>query len=108
MPETRYFAPLYSDHAPGFRAELFVRFTTDRRGNLVEYAVGLRVLVDGAWQTVRLYDNAHGAPEMHRYTLDGRKMASEPVLETNTQDGFEAAKRGIRARWVEMTELWRR
>lgn len=43
------------------------------RGNRVDWAVTLTQDVDGAPQALRLWDNAHGFPEVHRFK-DGEKQ----------------------------------
>lgn len=35
---------------------------------LERYAIMLQLLIEGKWQTIRLFDNAHGDHDMHRYT----------------------------------------
>jgi hypothetical protein len=70
MPE--FALDLFSDDLPDTRAQLAVRFEVERR-RLIDYAVILRVWEGGSWANVRLYDHAHGHPEMHRYTSSGSK-----------------------------------
>jgi hypothetical protein len=64
------------------------------RGNVISYSVVLLALHGGAWRTVRVYDNAHGANEMHRYTLAGGKQPAELVHAAPPEE----ARRGIRRR----------
>lgn len=53
-----------------------VRFVTDN-GVLVTYAIALVTELRERLWTVRLYDNAHGINEMHRYTRTGGKQPGE-------------------------------
>lgn len=64
------------------RAEL-VWFVTER-GVVISYSVVLVAQHRGAWQTIRVYDNAHGQNEMHRHALHlptARRSASAPSEE---------------------------
>ena len=105
MPE--FAVDLFSEDLPDASAQLVVRFTVERR-RLVDYAVVLRVWDEGSWANVRLYDHAHGRPEMHRYTAGGSKMDSEAAPGADVQEGFDAAKAQIRESWIEMIRAWRR
>jgi hypothetical protein len=52
------------------------RILVDLEGRPMErYAVMLQLRIDGGWQTIRLLDNAHGDPDMHRYTGSERQPA---------------------------------
>jgi len=90
-----------SDHV-----ELSVWFATDR-GVLVNYAVVLIVEHDGAWHTVRVYDNAHGQNEMHRHTLGGGKQPARPFHEGDCGEAMRIARDEVLARYENMIEGWR-
>lgn len=48
-------------------AAIDVRFAT-ARDKVIGYSVVLLVREANKWRAVRLYDNAHGVHDMHRYT----------------------------------------
>src|SRR4051812_3362522 len=52
---------------------LSVRWRTRRR-DVVDYAVTLVAFESGVWETIRVYDGAHGINELHRYTQRGGKQ----------------------------------
>lgn len=70
-------------------AMLSVWFVTDR-DEVLEYAIVLLVEQDGRWRTARVYDNAHGHNDMHRYTLTGGKQPAESFQ--STADAGEAMR----------------
>lgn len=60
---------------------------------IFEYAVMLQIkTLEDRWQTIRLFDNAHGTNEMHRYT-GARKRLAEPFMEDRASN--EAMPRAI-------------
>lgn len=61
MGETSYRDQLAVD------AAIDVRFAT-ARDKVIGYSVVLLVREANKWRAVRLYDNAHGVHDMHRYT----------------------------------------
>jgi hypothetical protein len=91
-----------------FDAELTADLHTIN-GRAESYSVVLLALDEGGkLATVRVYDNQHGVPHMHRYTRAGGKQDPERTSEVTPSDGFnmalEQAERGYR----EMIEAWRR
>ena len=68
-PRTEYEFPL-SD-----TAIVYARLDTEG-GEASNYAVTLVAEENGELRTVRVYDNAHGVPEMHRYSRAGEKLTS--------------------------------
>lgn len=86
-----------------------VRFYAEYRNYPVfEYAVMLQIeAAGGRWQTIRLFDNAHGVNEMHLYTED-EKQPAEPFLEDRPSN--EAMPRMIDYlvdNWQEVVEEWK-
>lgn len=67
----------------------------------------LLALHEGEWHTVRVYDNAHGANEMHRYTLAEGKQAAEPVHAGEAGRAMRTARDEILAGFEKMIEAWR-
>lgn len=91
-------------------ADILVRLEVER-GQLLGYAVALRVYESRRFITVRLYDcvAAHEEHHMHRYTRGGSKRQPPEVLPYATvQEGFDAAVQQLRASAAEIIESWRR
>jgi hypothetical protein len=91
----------------GDAAWRFERFVTER-GELVRYAVVLMAEVEGERQPVRLFDNAHGTHDMHRYTRDGIKLPAEIFHFGPASAAKSAAIREIEENWRQMVEPWLR
>lgn len=100
MPTTSYRLPL-SD-----RAELLVWFVTER-GEVVSYSVVLTAEHEGAWHTIRVYDNAHDKNEFHRHTLAGGKQEAEPFVPGDFGAAMRAARAEILGGYDTMIEAWR-
>lgn len=88
-------------------AEIEVRFVT-RRGVLVEYAVVLLLEEDDRLHTVRVYDNAHGVHDMHRYNRAGEKQPAEAFHYGSASEALQSALGAVRDGYREMIESWRR
>ncbi len=101
MPTTSYRIPL-SD-----RADLLVWFISER-GAVVSYAIVLVSYHQGAWHTIRVYDNAHGRNEMHRHTLRGGKQPGEQFTASSYGEAMRSARMEILAEYEMMIEAWRR
>jgi hypothetical protein len=56
---------------------------------------------------LRVYDNAHGANEMHRYTLAGGKQPAELVHAGEAGEAMRAARDEVLAGYEKMIEAWR-
>lgn len=54
-----------------------------------------------------VYDNAHGANEMHRYTVAGGKQPAEPVHAGETGEAMRSARDEVLAGYEKMIEAWR-
>ena len=83
-----------------------VRFETEH-GRLTSYAVALAVEEDGEWTTLRLYDNAHGAHEMHRYNRSGAKRSALVVHHGSSSEALNAAIAAVRDGFEEIVRVWR-
>jgi hypothetical protein len=88
-------------------ADIDVRFLMDRRA-VVDYAVVLLVYERGECCTVRVYDNTHGAHDMHRYNRDGEKQPAECVHQGSAGEAMRSAIKAVRSGHKEMIESWRR
>jgi hypothetical protein len=91
----------------GHAARRYVRYAKER-GELVTYAVVLMAEVAGEFRPVRLFDNAHGTNDMHRYTRDGIKMPAETFHFGTASDAMNAAIQVIDESWEQMVEPWLR
>jgi len=88
--------------------QLVVWFATER-DRVVSYSIVLLTLHEGDWQTVRVYDNAHGRNEMHRHTLSGGKRTAEAVREeSDAGEAMRAAREEALAGYEKMIEGWLR
>lgn len=89
-------------------ASLVVWFVTERT-RVLSYAIVLLAYEAGDWHTVRVYDNAHGEHEMHRYTARGGKQPAEPVIRGgDAGDAMRAARDEVMGGYERMVEGWRR
>ena len=88
-------------------AILYARLDTEQ-GEAGGYAVILVALEDGEMKTVRVYDNAHGQPEMHRYNRNGEKQPAEAAPGSNASEGFNMALDLVSKGFMEMIDGWRR
>lgn len=73
---------------------------------LERYAIMLQLRVGGAWQTVRLLDNAHGDHDMHRYT-GAEKQSAERFAEGTTSEVAPMAIRYLIDHWEAIAESWK-
>ena len=89
-------------------AAVVIWFATER-GAVVSYSIVLLTLQAGTWETVRVYDNAHGQNEMHRHTLAGGKEAAESFnAGLDFGEAMRAARDEVLAGYERMIEGWRR
>ncbi len=95
------------DFALSDLAILFARLDTEH-GEAVGYAVTLAAEENGELHTVRVYDNAHGEPEMHRYNRAGEKQPAEQAPGATASEGFNIALDLISSGFTEMIDGWRR
>jgi hypothetical protein len=89
------------------RTRVVVRRSVAGSGTLT-YAVTLLAYDDGLWHTIRLFDNAHGMNEMHRYTRTGGKQPAAVFHLGTAREAVEAAEEEVRQRWQAMVDGWRR
>jgi hypothetical protein len=100
-PRTEYEYPLSET------AIIYARLDTEH-GEAVSYAVTLVVEEAGELRAVRVYDNAHGASEMHRYSREGKKQPAEKAPGATPSEGFNMALDLISSGFMEMIDGWRR
>jgi hypothetical protein len=84
-----------------------VRIYVEVQGRpLHRYAVTLQLLTKGYWQTIFLFDNAHGGHDMHRYT-GGTKQPAERFMEGDSRDVLPAAITFLVNHWEAIVESWK-
>lgn len=93
--------------AVGPDVEILVEFKTER-GELTGFTVLLRVRREGHWHEVRVWDNAHGRNEMHRYTRSGGKQPGVIFDRGSSAVGYRAAYADARANFEEIVDGWER
>jgi hypothetical protein len=92
---------------PARLVTLHVEFTTDHR-EVVDYAVILTFEHEGAQETIRVYDGAHGHNDMHRYTRTGGKQAAEVFEAGSLGQGLRAAIAHCKDGYDEIIRGWHR
>ena len=73
---------------------------------LARYAIMLQLLIDGRWQTIRLFDNAHGDHDMHRYT-GSEKQPAERFAEGAVNEIAPQAIDYLIEHWEAIADSWR-
>lgn len=84
-----------------------VRFLRRRR-IVVDYTIVLLAYEREALRTVRVYDNTHGAHDMHRYNQEGVKRHPESFHQGSAGEAMRSAIEAVRNGYTEMIESWRR
>jgi hypothetical protein len=100
--------PYEREHFQPLAERVRIRFRRDR-GPEFRYSITLEALVDGAWQTIRSWDNAHRADEhhMHRHTrTGGQEPATVRVDATGVNDAVHSAIEAAAAGHEEMIRSW--
>ena len=92
-------------HRIGRDAWMRVRLTTVD-GVLTSYAVVLAALDGPTPRTIRVFDNAHGRNEMHRYTRSGGKERGETFHHGHPSEAAQAALLAVSEGWEEMVSAW--
>jgi hypothetical protein len=87
-------------------ARLIVHYTHES-GVVVDYAVVLVLPHQGAEQTIRVYDGAHGVNDMHRHTRSGGKAPAERFHGGTLAEGMRIAVEAIETGYREMIDGWR-
>lgn len=73
---------------------------------LTRYAVMLQLRIEGRWQTIRLFDNAHGKHDMHRYT-EAEKQPAERFAEGAVNEVAPTTIRYLIDHWEAIAESWK-
>jgi hypothetical protein len=85
-------------------AQIVVRFTTER-DEVVRYRVVLLAVYEGEDRTVRLFDNAHGVNDMHRYE-GAEKQEAETFSQASPREAMYEAIRWVLGSYREMIDAW--
>lgn len=72
----------------------------------IEYAIVLLVERDGAWHTVRTFDNAHGEHEHHEHAYVGDLKQAPTVTDGDVNAAMHAALRSLRRDWPAIVSQW--
>jgi hypothetical protein len=72
----------------------------------VEYAIVLLVERDGAWHTVRIFDNAHDPTEHHEHRFIGSEKQEPIVTRGSVNDAMHAAEVKLRGGWFDIVRSW--
>lgn len=73
---------------------------------LERYAIMLQLLIEGKWQTIRLFDNVHGDHDMHRYT-GSEKQSAERFAEGSVNEVAPQAIDYLIEHWEAIADSWR-
>ncbi len=85
-----------------------VKIQFNRSGRPIgRYSVLLLALVEGNWETVRLFDNHLGTHHMHRYTRTGGKQDPERFYAGPTNAAIPAAIGHLKSHWEAIIESWK-
>jgi hypothetical protein len=87
-------------------AELVVELLTEK-GKPTRYSVVLLALDGNEWRTVRVYDNDHDVPHMHRYSRAGEKCPAEKIVEPTASDGYNMALQRVKDGYRGMIDGWK-
>jgi len=73
---------------------------------LERYAIMLQLRIERRWQTIRLFDNAHGDHAMHRYT-GAEKQPAERFAEGAVNEIAPQAIDYLIDHWKAIADSWR-
>jgi hypothetical protein len=84
-----------------------VRIQFNQAGRPIgRYSIVLLVLVNGAWETIRVYDNHLGTHHLHRYTRSSGKQDAAPFQSGPTNEAIPAAIAHLKDHWQAIIESW--
>jgi hypothetical protein len=72
----------------------------------VEYAIVLLVLRDGAWRTVRTFDNAHDPTEHHEHRYIGIEKQPPTVTHGPVNEAMHAVEVKLLEGWSDIVSEW--
>lgn len=90
----------------GLADRVLVRLNQSGRP-IERYSVVLLAFVEGAWQTVRVYDNHLGTHHMHSYTRREGKQSPQGFHSGPTNEAIPAAIEHLKAHWKAIIAQWR-
>jgi len=74
----------------------------------VEYAIMLLVERDGAWHTVRTFDNAHSPEEHHEHRYVGAEKQEPIIAQGSVNDAMHGAEVKLLGGWGDIVRSWER
>lgn len=101
---TRMSGRVVDELEPGI--DVISEWETDERGRVTSYVVVLRVERAGRWHGVRVWDNAQGVGEMHRYTRSGGKQRAQVVHRGEFGEAMRAARQHAKESYQAIIESW--
>ena len=72
----------------------------------VSYAITLRVLRDGRWQTIHCFDNAHDFQEHHEHRYVGDRKEPPAITYGDTNAAMASATEKLLKTWPTLVEVW--
>jgi len=96
---------IFIDVEPGLR----IRYCRSESPPPVRYAITLELLVDNAWTTIRLWDNADAVDEHHEheYTRIEGKQPPARWPRRSVNEAMAAAITKARTDWTAIVRRWR-
>jgi hypothetical protein len=88
-------------------ADVVVEITSGRQAPS-RYSVVLRTFHEGAWRTVRSFDNAHDGHDEHRYTREGEKLPAGKFCDGDAKYALGMVFAYLDERWQGMIDEWLR
>ena len=86
-----------------------VQIVTERSSaHPVRYAIILLVLREGAWHTVRTFDNAHDPQEHHEHPYTGAEKQPPTVTHGSVNEAMHAAEVKLMGGWSDIVYEWER
>jgi hypothetical protein len=85
-----------------------VRIVVERSStHPVEYAIMLLVEHEGAWHTVRTFDNAHSPEEHHEHRYVGSEKQDPIITHSSLNEAMSAAEIKLLESWSDIVLSWK-
>lgn len=86
-------------------ADAMIRFERSSE-HPVTYAIMLLVHRDGAWHTVRTFDNAHDVQEHHEHGYHGNTKQPPTITHGDVNTAMNNALVKLRTKWADIVAEW--
>lgn len=73
----------------------------------IRYAILLTALLDGKWQTIRTFANAHEVEEHHEHRYAGDEKQAPVTTTGPVNEAMAMAEAAILANWPSMVDDWK-